>query len=249
MQEDLKWRILRIYDDGSMDLIGEPTNGVVYFYGALGYNNGVYLLNDICKNLYSRNGITARSVNLEDLEKWLTDEGKTARDTYSNETAKYGETQIYTGPYTYKPDIYGKTENNSDGYYDLPTEKTYDEDETNNTLSLTQTYYEIPIDTTNYGEGEKVIKNNNQYWLASRYVYLRSHTEYYYPTPEGVFGLHSISSIMNTDNLFYTYTYWSYGSRYNSIRPVVTIDSDIKITVSPTASSDTGTPHTINWSE
>ena len=52
-KEDLNWRVLRKNDDGSIDLIGDATSNSVYFSGSLGYNNGVYLLNDICKELYS----------------------------------------------------------------------------------------------------------------------------------------------------------------------------------------------------
>ena len=39
--------------------------------GATGYSNGVYALNDICEQLYSNKakGITARSINLADMEK------------------------------------------------------------------------------------------------------------------------------------------------------------------------------------
>ena len=46
-KEDLNWRVLRKNDDGSIDLIGDATGNSVYFSGSLGYNNGVYLLNDI----------------------------------------------------------------------------------------------------------------------------------------------------------------------------------------------------------
>ena len=65
-KEDLNWRVLRKNDDGSIDLIGDATSNSFYFSGSLGYNNGVYLLNDICKELYSNSThhITARSVNL-----------------------------------------------------------------------------------------------------------------------------------------------------------------------------------------
>ncbi len=34
-------------------------------------------MNDICKTLYSRSGIEARSVNVEDFEYWLEKTGKT----------------------------------------------------------------------------------------------------------------------------------------------------------------------------
>ena len=47
----LKWQIMNINDDGTIQLIAEkPTALTVYFGGALGYNNGVLLLNDLCKS-------------------------------------------------------------------------------------------------------------------------------------------------------------------------------------------------------
>ena len=54
-QDTLDWQILRIYKDGRMDLIGSPTSQDVYFQGATGYNSGVTVMNDICKELYSKN--------------------------------------------------------------------------------------------------------------------------------------------------------------------------------------------------
>ena len=47
-QESLTWRVLSVNDDGTIDLISSaPTSQSVEFGGALGYNNCVYLLNDI----------------------------------------------------------------------------------------------------------------------------------------------------------------------------------------------------------
>ena len=71
-ESGLKWRILNINEDtGKIDIVSEPTTAKVNFYGAAGYNNGVYALNDICEQLYSNKakGITARSINLADMEK------------------------------------------------------------------------------------------------------------------------------------------------------------------------------------
>lgn len=87
----MKWQVLRINEDGSMDIIGTPTTSSVKFYGVKGYNNGVYLMNDICKTLYSNSAhnIEARSVNQDDMEKWLTDDVK---DASGNVRTKGGKT-------------------------------------------------------------------------------------------------------------------------------------------------------------
>ena len=67
--EDLKWRVLSV-SDNEVELISEkPTTSEVYLEGALGYNNGVTLLNNLCEVLYSNSNIkaTARSYNIEDI--------------------------------------------------------------------------------------------------------------------------------------------------------------------------------------
>ena len=50
-QEQLKWRVMNVNSDGSVDLISEtPTTASIYLQGALGYNNGFKLyIRDKCK--------------------------------------------------------------------------------------------------------------------------------------------------------------------------------------------------------
>lgn len=188
-QESIQWQVLKVHDNGSLDLIGTPTTSTVGFGGWLGYNNGVYLLNDICKELYSNKsmGITARSVSLEDFE----DESnggswKSARDSYADDfTVQYGKTKTFTDAnYSWYPKLY-EQENGSgintdavktngiketDPYYTTPTTETYGQ--ANSTgLTVTQTDYRIPIDEANYGVTAKVLSNSNGYWIASRSVY------------------------------------------------------------------------------
>jgi len=59
-QESLKWRIMNINADGTVELISAvPTATEVTFKGSLGYNNGVLVLNDICKKQYSNASLHA----------------------------------------------------------------------------------------------------------------------------------------------------------------------------------------------
>ena len=240
-KDDLNWRVLRKNDDGSIDLIGDATSNSVYFSGSLGYNNGVYLLNDICKELYSNSThhITARSVNLEDMEKWLTDSGKTARASYST-AVKYGETKEYKGSNSYTPDIYGKTEDESANYYSEPTTNTYTPASgtatADNTLNAKQTYYNIPINQTNYGDGAKVLSSSNYYWVAARYVNCSSGS--------ASFGLRYAGSSMRGNFMFYSDSSTYYG--YYRLRPVVSLGSDVQITPS-TGTNSASNKHTIDW--
>ena len=236
-QDTLTWQVLRIYDNGAMDLIGTPTNQSVYFQGSLGYNNGVYVMNDICENLYSKKtkGITARSVNLDDMEKWLTPDGIKARNNYSS-AVKYGEPKTYTGHYSYRPDIVGKTENESDKYYTEPTTNTYSGGNSSDTLDVKQTLYRIDFNSTNYGDGAKVLTASNYYWVASRYVNCRIDFAH--------FGLRNARS-----NIDGTYVFHScYDNTYGNVRlrPVVSLGSNIQITPS-SGTNGSNNMHTINW--
>ena len=236
-QDTLKWQVLRIYDNGAMDLIGTPTNQTVYFQGSLGYNNGVYVMNDICESLYSKKskGITARSVNLDDMEKWLTPDGIKARNNYSS-AVKYGEPKTYTGHYSYRPDIVGKTENESDKYYTTPTTNTYSGGNSSDTLDVKQTYYNISINSTNYGDGAKVLTASNYYWVASRYV--------------GCFSSYAYFGLRRADNYFSGSSVFSSSNGSNNsdyrLRPVVSLGSNIQITPS-SGTNGSNNMHTINW--
>ena len=108
------WKVLSIDNEtGTVELVPDaPTTGTVYLGEAQGYNNGVKLLNDACSSLYgnSEKGITARSINIEDIEKYMTDTALTEAHNYinSNSNIKYG-TQIsgaYSTSYSKYPAIY-----------------------------------------------------------------------------------------------------------------------------------------------
>ena len=101
---NLTWRILNINIDGTVDLISDkPTSTQVYFQGARGYNNGVYLLNDYCRIMYSNSSINAegRSLNIEDIqEKMKVIDEETQKKAYeyslSSGDILYGESSSYS---------------------------------------------------------------------------------------------------------------------------------------------------------
>ena len=107
----LTWKVLNVdKENDTVDIIStNPTSSTVYFYNILGYNNGPYLMNEICKAQYSNKtlGVNARSINLLDMEKHLTSPGITARNAYQYDSsaAKYGTTKTYTS-YTKYPSLY-----------------------------------------------------------------------------------------------------------------------------------------------
>ena len=233
-KETLNWRILKIKADGSIDIISDPTSNKVWFQGALGYNNGVYLLNDICKELYSNTtkGVTARSVNLKDMEDWLTEAGKTARAKYSSGTATYGETKTYKDNYSYAPNAYNSEEDENSNHYTSPTTETYTK---LGTLNAKQTHYYIPIDETNYGEGAKVLSNSNSYWVAARFIYCISNYAYFglrYANAD-IYG----NSMFSSDNNYY--------SNNSRVRAVVSLGSSVQINAN--TGDSPANAHTIEW--
>ena len=238
----LKWKIINKDEGkGTIDIVSaEPTSNSVYFQGALGYNNGVYLLNDICEKLYSNTakGIKARSINLEDMEKHLTDAGFTARNAYTNSNSgkKYGETKTYTSSKQYpklyasqigagitstsvtKPDIVKTIDpyKESSKGYTTPTAETSDT-AGDSGLTVTQTYYSIPINEANYGAAAAILANSNWFWVASRYVGTGS--------SYANFGLRYASTRIGGRDVFY-----SDGDTNifdNRLRPLVSLSSSV----------------------
>ena len=242
----LKWQILNIDEaKGTVDLVSaSPTSSTVKFYGAVGYHNGPYIMNKICEELYSNStlNVKARNINLLDMEKHLTAPGITARNGYSN-AVQYGKTKTYTDSYSYYPLLYdgqkgaGVTvtaenastiaqpnkDSGNDPYEESVettspiTDKTYKQAD-NKVLTVTQTYYTISINKTNYGEAYKVLNNSTAYWVASRSV--NTYSGY-----TARFGLRVAGTGISGYNIFY-----SDGStdRYNCrLRPVVSLSSSI----------------------
>ena len=192
----LTWKVLNVdKENDTVDIIStNPTSSTVTFANILGYNNGPYLMNEICKAQYSNKtlGVEARSINLLDMEKHLTPTGITNRNAYTN-AVKYGTTKTYTGNTKY-PSLYANqkgagpnvnsisqpdTTKGNDPYEEskpiVPkgtTEPTNDSTYgTGSPLTVTQTYYDdISINDTNYGTASTVLANDTRFWVAARYV-------------------------------------------------------------------------------
>ena len=104
------WKIMEVDENGNITkLLGIGAKDV-YFQGSTGYNNGVYLLNDICKSRYGNAslGATARSLTIEDIESRMNSNGIAARNAYKSGTVQYGTTRKYTGSNAQYPAIYAQ---------------------------------------------------------------------------------------------------------------------------------------------
>ena len=110
------WKIMEVDESGNVTkLFGVPSSSqsLVFFQGSTGYNNGVYLLNDICKSRYGNAslGATARSLTIEDIESRMNSNGIAARNAntgYNNANIQYGTTKTYKGSNAQYPAIYAQ---------------------------------------------------------------------------------------------------------------------------------------------
>ena len=235
----LTWKVLNVdKENDTVDIIStNPTSSTVNFYNILGYNNGPYFMNEICKAQYSNKtlGVNARSINLLDMEKHLKPDGITARNAYSS-NVKYGTTKTYTSNTKY-PSLYANQKGagpnassisqpditkGNDPYEEskpiATTEPTTDNTSgTGNPLTVTQTYYNIPINDTNYGTASSILANSTPFWVAARYVDAFSGNAY--------FGLRYAYTATGGYIMFYSYGNTS-GHRY-ALRPVVSLPSSL----------------------
>ena len=107
------WKIMEVDESGNITKLLGIGSKDVYFTGSTGYNNGVYLLNDICKSRYGNAslGATARSLNIEDIESRMNSNGIAARNAnkgYNNNSIQYGTTKTFTGSNAQYPAIYAQ---------------------------------------------------------------------------------------------------------------------------------------------
>lgn len=236
----LKWKIIdKDEGKGTIDIVSAEPASYVSLKGAKGYNNGVDLLNDICEKLYSNTakGIKARSINLEDMEKHLTDEGFSARNTYKG-TLTYGKTKKYT---TYKryPTLYASqigagtdttdiTQPNIiktiDPYKESSKRNLISSTETSwgnagdNGLTITQTYYGITINKTNYGTAATILASSNWYWVAARWAADNNFVSF---GRLAFFGIRNAGSSMGGDFLYNSLDTSSNSNAY--LRPIVSL--------------------------
>ena len=244
----LTWKVLNVdKENDTVDIIStNPTSSTVYFSNILGYNNGPYLMNEICKAQYSNKtlGVEARSINLLDMEKQLTAAGITARNAYTH-AVKYGTTKTYTSNTKY-PSLYANqkgagpnvssisqpdTTKGNDPYEEskpiVPkgtTEPTTSSaSESGSPLTVTQTFYSIAIDNTNYGTASTVLANSTYFWVAARCVTASS--------SYALFGLRRAGTYADGCRMFYS-DGGTYGYDY-ALRPVVSLPSSL-LTGEPT---------------
>ncbi len=184
-QEDLKWQIFSINDDGTIDLISENSTNQTFSLRetAVAYNNVVFLLNDMCNKLYSNKslGIEGRSIKREDIEKHLSEKGIQEVYNFTFKGLKYGGQKTYY-TYIYYPVLYALENGSginttsvkkdgigvSDSYYTEPTTATYAR--ASSSLTGTLTTFQVANSEDNFvsATSYNMIQNNETYWIATR---------------------------------------------------------------------------------
>ena len=251
----LQWRVLGLDKNGNIELISATpaTSTYVYFKGAAGYNNGVYLLNDMCEKLYSNStlGIKARSLTIEDIEKQFSDAGKNARKNYTNSSSHigYGGIKKYTDnkyPLIYAEEtgsgVNGTIREGGIGksvpFYKKNEDLTvaYDKDgnavktaytTASGNLNTTQTQYEFSNIPSSYFKNETfhnmIFGTGTYYWLASRCVGCASGS--------AIFCLSYVDvDDLRGHDMFASFVNSSYYGAY--LRPVVSLGSGVSVDTS-----------------
>ena len=237
-QETMKWQIMSINEDGTIDLVSEnATTQRIYLKGALGYNNGVYVINDICKKQYSNKNlnVTARNLNKDDIVIKMNSKGINAMNATSNEDSGtlYGKTRTYIkgSAATEYPNLY-KYENGSginsdtvkqdgiglsDAYYSTPTNETLS---TADKLTATQTYSWMQIQSAYFDDINfyNTIFKAQWSWLSTRFQNCAGN--------HVGFGLCAISDArLDGSNMYFA------GQAFDdsaSLRPVVTLGANVE---------------------
>ena len=237
-QETLLWRILNFNDDGTVELISaSPTNSKLALRGAVGYNNGVYLLNNVVSKLYSNKKLnaTARNINIDDVEKHINAQGKKYIQSFKTDAGhSYGDVVTYAN--RYYPVIYAKENgsginttnvkkdgiNKNDSYYTTPTTQTYLN--ASKSLTVTQTYYySVGMRDEKYFDNSLLIDIffNDVYWIATRWTNCLSSTCDFCIVVMGRTCCNGIPLYVSDNRTREDYSY--------NLRPIVTLKSSTQI--------------------
>ena len=222
---ELNWRVLDV-KDGEVRLISDvPTTSTVALDSYNGYNNAVYLLDDICNELYNNSKLTNKVQNLkiEDVEKYMNETIEKDDTLFVENGIKYPQIlEQEEGQFIIENQATPKLKQSEQNALLLQGEelisssssklkKTFYYYETNENSFVKKEYYNLFIkDNRNY---------YSPYFMSSRIVNARSNY--------ADFGIRRIedgniraSSVYGTGKV---------KEAVNSFRPVVTLNSNVQL--------------------
>ena len=237
-KEELNWRVLDKTQEGKLRLISAtPTETTVKLQGANGYNNAVYILDELCNTLYKGENATAKSLKIEDIQNKMN----LSVWNYNN-AASYGSTFNPSNkqyPLMFAQEM-GQIVNGRSGSLDLSEQPSIMTGTgTASTWTVKYTYwYNQSMGASNYVDPmyHELFHTaaTGTYWLSSRCVGANSSNAF--------FNVRCVaSSLVDAYHLFssggnvYSYTY--------RVRPVVYLESNVKIDTD-VAGANGGSPDT-----
>ena len=233
----VKWRILSIESNKLTLISNKAVNNGFCLSAANGYNNGVLLLNNACKIMYSNNnlGATGRSLNIDDIERYMTYD-KTSDLNYYKEYMPSNKDY----PNIFELETTGAPNGTYGERYGLSDQDNYISGTTtgNSSFKGKKTYYTFEMSTSTMKNQMYVdLFNTSIYWLASRCA------NYYSDVDRFGFSMFYINGrTMNANNLYRPYNGES--RAIYAIRPIVEIELS-KVNVGITGYGEENTPYSI----
>ena len=230
----LKWRILGA-DDNTLTLISDTTANTGFILASYnGYNNGVLLLNNACRAMYSNSDwAIGRSLNIDDIETYMTYN----KNSYSNYGKEYNPSARYY-PKIFADEKAGAPNGTYGSKYGSSAQEEYVTGYTEaSTLRGKWTYYTFTMSTSTMNSQTYVdlFSDSTRYWLASRCVD--------WDGTRAKFRIfHVIDGIVDAQNLYRSNDFG--GSYGYAVRPVVEIDLS-KVNIGLTGDGSSSSPYSI----
>ena len=229
----LKWRILDA-SDNTLTLISETAANTGFTLNSYnGYNNGVLLLNNACKAMYSNDslGATGRSLNIDDIEKYISSN----KNSYPNYGDEFKSNERYY-PILFRDEKTGSVDESYGNKYELSHQDNYVKGNAEAyTLRGRWTYYTFSMQNQTYSE---LFRTSTISWLASRCVS-------YDIASYSSFGFSMFYVDGNTIDANFLYASYNEGFSYMyAIRPVVEIELT-KVNIGVVGDGSSSTPYSI----
>ena len=253
---NVKWKVLGVDEETgellivAADVLKDSSNTTkkIAFRGLTGYTYGIEELNKVCSVYGKGKGATGgRSITYEDIVKVI---GKakgtnTSQYTYTWTTnSLINKAPSYNGGanYLYYPHVKDGTTTGVFNYYNTATKKWETKTKELSGFTGTETIGTIKPDYMSYdirGTGDSLyrdtkgynvvfktdsgaeITGNDQYWLGSSYCYACS--------DDASWGMYYVSASGLVDGSYLYYSFGNVGTPSCGVRPVVSLQSDIRL--------------------
>ena len=239
-----KWIIFEIKEN-TLSLISDTiVNSGFNLKGANGYNNGVLLLNNACKTMYSNSnlGTIGRSLNIDDIERHSNFDKTKYDDGYYYYGREYSSEGTNGYPSIFALEKTGAVDGKYGTKYDLSQQDEYITGTTQKAYKGRYTAYSYSMSSTYISEKYlNLFAKSEQYWLASRCTnYTDGDLIGGYQLGFNLFYITSKNEI--APSLLYYSLLGSNGA--SGIRPIVEIDLS-KVNIGATGDGSSGTPYSI----